>query len=542
MNPTDPTQNNQAPDGYSPGFSSSGVDIPPAPQPIPQAAMPGEVPPPPTAAVPPPPPVSTNTAPPPPPANPNMGGSPLPVTPLGSMDSQPSMVTPKRESRLPKGPIVAVLILIFLLLGGFSFAKFVLPRLSGGVSGNSTISWWGMWEDPKTVQPLIDEYQTAHPGVTIKYEQKSKEQYRERLSNAIAGGQGPDIMTIHNSWVPMFKTSLSPMPASVFSPQEFQQTFYPVMSRDLTLGTSIVGIPSEYDGLGLFVNDEIFSTYGKDVPTTWNDLRNTAISLTIKNNQGIIQQAGIAMGTTSNIDHWQEILALLMLQNGAKLESPTGSFAEGALDFYTVFSKTDKVWDDTLPNSTTMFANGKLAMMIAPSWRAHDIIAVSPTLKFRVLPVPQLPKNSPDEPDITYATYWVNAVSAKSANQTAAWEFMKFLSTKESYQKLYDNAAKIRTFGEPFPRVDMREAISADPKVGGFISLAGNAKSWYLDARTFDGETGINSRIGKYFEDAVNAVNKGFGTGSKEALVTASSGVLQVLVDYGLASAPPVTK
>jgi ABC-type glycerol-3-phosphate transport system substrate-binding protein len=189
-----------------------------------------------------------------------------------------------------------------------------------------------------------------------------------------------------------------------------------------------------------------------------------------------------------------------------------------------------------------MFANGKLAMMIAPSWRAHDIIAQSPSLKFRVLPVPQLPKNTPDEPDITYATYWANAVSSKSASQPAAWEFLKFLSTKESYQKLYDNAVKLRTFGEPFPRVDMRDSITADPKVGGFISLAGNAKSWYLDARTFDGETGINSRVSKYFEDAINSVNTSSAGNSHGALTTASNGVLQVLVDYGLAQAPAPAK
>ncbi len=523
MNPTDPNNPAQGVSTFPQGFSSSAMDIPPAPASVPPID---------TAAV--------HTAP----------AAPAPVmppsVPLGATtppSMQSTMVTPKKSPNIPKGPIVFVIILIFLILGVFSFAKFVLPKITGGGSSNSAITWWGLWEDPKTVQPLIDEYQAAHPGITIKYEQQSKEQYRERLANAVAGAQGPDIMTIHNSWVPMFRNALSPMPTTVFSPQEFQQTFYPVMSRDLTLGTSIVGIPTEYDGLGLFVNDDIFSTYGKEIPTTWNDLRNTAIALTIKNSQGIIQQAGIAMGTTANIDHWQEILALLMLQNGAKLETPTGTAAEGALDFYTVFSKTDHVWDDTLPNSTTMFANGKLAMMVAPSWRAHDIIAVNPTLKFRVLPVPQLPKNTPDEPDITYATYWVDSVSSKSKVQPAAWEFLKFLSSKESYQKLYDNAVKLRTFGEPYPRVDMRDSITRDPKVGGFISLAGNARSWYLYGRTFDGETGINSRIGKYFEDAIGAVNRGNGgVSSKNALLTASSGVLQVLVDYGLAAAPPVVK
>ncbi len=539
MNPADPTQPNTsqtASSQVSPFSSSVGIDIPPAPSDGVHAAPPVPAPQPATTpAVPQPfaapavPPVGPTTPPPPPPQN----------GPLNS--SQSSIVTHNSGPKVPKKLLLLILSVIFLVLGVFVVVKVLLPKLTGQTQ-KTTITWWGLWEESQTVQPLIDEYQSQHPDVVVQYERAAKEQYRERLSNALAQGTGPDIMTIHNSWVPMFKNVLSPMPSTVFSPQEYQQTFYPVMVSDLTLGSDIVGIPTGYDGLALYVNDEIFNTYGKTPPKTWNELRDLALELTVRDEKGVIRQSGIAMGSTSNVDDWQEILGLLMLQNGADLKKPTGEFAEQAITYFTILSTKDGNWNDTLPNSTALFANGKLAMMVGPSWRAHEILQQKPELKFHVVPVPQLPKNDPNEPDMTYATYWASAVSSKSAVQTAAWDFLKFMSTKESYEKLYTNASRVRAFGQPYPRIDMRDLIASDPKVGAFISLAGTAKSWYLADRTWDGDTGINSRMAKYFEDAVNSVTKQNNLAT-EALGIAAAGVNQVLVDYGLVAPPaPVKK
>ncbi|MFQ6032894.1 MAG: hypothetical protein ACE5K2_08240, partial [Candidatus Zixiibacteriota bacterium] len=148
-------------------------------------------------------------------------------------------------------------------------------------------------------------------------------------------------------------------------------------------------------------------------------------------------------------------------------------------------------------------------------------------LNFKVVPVPQLPGT-----DIAWASFWVEGVNRRSKNKEAAWEFLKFLSSKEVMQKLYQAESKIRLFGEPYSRVEMASMLQADPMVAPFINQASKAQTWYLCSRTFD--NGINERMIKYFEDAVNAVNA--GETPEEALATAASGVAQVLSQYGLAS------
>lgn len=442
-----------------------------------------------------------------------------------------SVISVQTKKTPPKILIFAALVLLVIISVFAAYKIFTNNPAVKKVGG--TITWWGLWEDKEVIQPLINEYESKNPGVKVEYIRQSPQDYRERLTSAIAKGSGPDIFAFHNSWVPMFRNSLDSLPASVMNPADYAKIFYPIASSDLTNGSSIVGIPMEYDALTLYVNQDIFEKSGRSVPTTWDDFRSTAKSLTVKDDQGVITQAGAAMGRTENVDSWPEILALLMLQNGVDLSNPVGKTAEDALTFFTIFSTNDGVWDGSQPSSTQAFAAGKLAMYIGPSWRALDIIQQNPSLRFKTYPIPQLPKDNPNQPDLTYATYWAQGVWSGSANKITAWEFLKFMSTQDSLTKFYENASKYRNFGEPYSRVDMASILISHPLIGSIVSQAPGAVSWYLNSRTFDGPTGINTQMNNYFADAVNSVVSGKLTVDK-ALTTTAEGVAQVLSQYKL--------
>ncbi len=457
-----------------------------------------------------------------------------------------AVAPPVSKKSFPKKLMFIVLGVLVLITTIFFIIKSVFLNTSKDES-TGEIVWWGLWEDDINILGLIDEYQSQNPGVKIKYVRQSKEDYRERLTNALAKGIGPDIFRFHNTWVPMYKTELDKLPSSVYSIADFSTNFYPVAVSDLTLGSSIVGIPLEYDGLSLFINEEIFEKSGKSIPDTWNDLRQTARELTIKDENGTITQSGVALGRTENVDHWPEILGLMMLQNGVNLTKPSECFSktggeselgtetclgEDALNFFTIFSTDDGVWDATLPQSTVAFAGGKLAMYFGPTWRAFEIRLQNPNLRFKTVAVPQLPKTEANEVDVTYASYWVEGVWAKSKNKTESWKFLKFLSESDNLERLYNQASKTRMFGEPYPRQDMENLLSDHPIIGSTINGAKTAQTWFLQSKTWDGPTGINTQINKYFEDAVNLVNT--GKEAKKALEPVTQGVIQVLSQYGI--------
>ena len=473
---------------------------------------------------------------------------PVPPPPLPSVASAKegpaSQIVPSKKFPFK----ILIVVVLLLVLAGAGFLAFKLFGSLGSLNSNN-ITWWGLWEPETVVKPLIDDYQKDHPNVKITYVQQSPREYRERLQTALSQSKGPDIFRIHNSWVPMFRSDLSPVPVSVFTAQSFDSTFYPAARADLKVGANYAAIPLMYDGLAMFVNDDLLKSTGLPVPQTWDDLRVVAQAMTkCDTSDGTcaagakILQSGAALGTADNVDHWQDILATLMLQNNVNLIAPAGKSAEDALSYYTIFVREDHMWDSTLPASTFQFAAGKVGIYFGPSWRIFEILAQNPQLKFSTHPLPQLPVDpTRGEQPAAWATYWAEAVNKKSAHAASAWDFLKFLSTPESLQKLYQNAAASgRSFGEIYPRTDMADSLKDSPYVAAFIQQAPIARSWYLASGTWDGASGINSRLSTYFADAVNTtLQSGAAT---NAVTTLSAGITQVLSTYGLVAIPQVKK
>jgi multiple sugar transport system substrate-binding protein len=507
-------------------------------------------------------PISIST---PPPSSPSETGAsssapplveapPLPPSPPtgeppgGPTDGSPSTSTiPQEEPKLggsnnaqasdiKRSPFrfLPLILLALLLIGGGIFAatkllgnQAVKPTTTPKKTTKQvTLTYWGLWETSSSLQTVFNDFSAQNPGVTINYVQQSPQDYRERLQAALDKGEGPDLFRFHNSWVPMLKKHLDSLPSSVMTTTDYNQIFYPVAQTDLKSSSSYFGIPLMIDGLGLYYNQEILSKAGKNPPTTWQEARTLATELTITDESGQIQQAGIALGTTTNVDHWSDIIGLMLLQNGADPAKPNSQLAQDAIAFYQLFL-ADGIWDKTLPNSTYAFAIGKVAMILAPSWRAHEITNINPDIKFTIAPVPQLPNTK-----VAWASYWVEGVSSQSKNKDLAWQLLKYLSEKETLRKFYTSASQERLFGEPFSRTDLADQLAGDPYTAAYVSTAPYAESWYLCSRTFD--SGINEQVIKYYEDALNAIES--GTAPAKALEVTQKGITQVLSRYGTGS------
>lgn len=421
-------------------------------------------------------------------------------------------------------PILVGIILIVLVVVGIRF--FLTKDSPVAPSTPTIITYWGLWEPTEVMEKVFAQFESQNPLIQVEYLQQSHQNYRERLQNAIDQGSGPDIFRYHHTWVPMLGSILDTAPNEILSPATFSQTFYPIATKNLIQNQKIVGIPLMIDGLALYYNQDMFSRANLTPPTDWEELRRIAKLLTLKTDTQILQ-GGVALGTTGNVDHFSDILGLMLLQNSADPAKPNNQLGQDALTFYTLFSRTDRVWDDSMPSSTYAFATEKAAMMIAPSWRAHDIREINPSLNFATVPVPQLP-----DTNVTWASFWVEGVSSKSssAEKSASWKLLEFLSQKEVLRQFYSSASDSpgRMFGEPFSRVDLADQLQNDPVVGAYITQAPQSQSWYLASFTHD--NGLNDRIIKYYEDAINAVNS--GESAQDALEPVELGIKQVLSDF----------
>ncbi len=434
-------------------------------------------------------------------------------------------------SKLIIGAVVLVALIAGILFYFFGARFFAQKQTTEPI----TLTYWGLWEDDQLIKPAIAAYQQSHPNVTINYVRQSSLNYRTRLQTQLRNGQGPDIFRIHNSWVPMFGPDISVAPSSVITQSDFSNTFYPVAKDTLTANGKIYALPIEIDGLVLFYNEDLLRNANVAPPTNWKDFIEGAKKMTVADSAGRIQTAGAALGTTNNVDHWPDIVALLFLQQpNGNLAAPNNQDGQDAIKFYTSFitDPAKKTWDQTLDSSTMMFAQNRLAYYFAPSWRAHELRQANPTLKFKTVAVPQLPGRN-----VAWATFWAETVSNRSQHPDEAWEFVKYLVSAEAQKLLYQQQSKVRLFGEPYSRIELAPSLANDPLVGSVVLQGNYYKSWYLNSRTFD--NGINDEMIKYYEDAVNASLSGQSLSA--ALETTSKGVKQILEKY-TRGAPDINK
>ena len=401
--------------------------------------------------------------------------------------------------------IIAAIIIVFIILiliFGLRTDKKPKPI---------TLEFWSVYDDRVNYSEAIEEYQKANKHVTIKYEKKSFTEYEQELINALAAGEGPDIFTIHHTWLSKHEDKISPMPQEgeeFYSAKIFKDTFVDVAYQDLVKNERIYGLPMYVDTLALYYNKDFFNSAGiPSVPETWDEFLNDVEVLTTKDSGGNIKRAGAAIGTAENVNRSTDILSLLMLQTGAEMTNNDDtqatfnqrvnldgeSFMPGkdALRFYTDFSNPTKriyCWNRQMPYSIDAFYEGRAAMMINYSYHIDTIRAKSPYLNFGVAPMPQIKNRNFD---VNYANYWAHTVSKNSDKVDEAWKFLIFLAKKENVQKYLEKSKR------PTARRDLIEWQRENSDLNVFANQSLSARSWYQ---------ADNQSIEKIFADMVKSV------------------------------------
>lgn len=380
---------------------------------------------------------------------------------------------------------------------------------------NVNLTYWGLWEPKEVFQPLIEAYQQQHPQTKIDYQPREIERYFETVLTHLKEGMAPDIIRVHNTWVPYLRPYLSSIPEDVLSISEYEQRFYPVTKETLFRDGKYYALPLEVDTLGLIYNRSLFTQAGiTQPPRTWDEFKVVSKKLTKKDATGNIIQAGAAIGFTTGIEHFNDLLGLLMAQNQVQFQNAQGqlifhlnlsaqgdNLAADVLSFYRLFQGENQVWNPAWPSAIEAFAQGKVAMIFAPSFRILDILALNPRLPLATAPVPQLTNNVSQQ--VNWASYWVEVVAKNSPHQEQAWQFLKFLTERENLKLMFQTASpQYRPFGEPYPRPDMADELSRNSYLQPFVQQATNAVSWNFVDGTQDRI--LNDRIKEILQTELN--------------------------------------
>lgn len=379
-----------------------------------------------------------------------------------------------------------------------------LVFLSIGCGGNTkaekvTLKVWKPFVESNEMQTIISDFQKQYPNVKIEYTKKNIENYESDLTDALAAGEGPDVYSINNTWLPRYANKVAPAPDKLFTVKEFRETFVDAISNDFIVDNKIYGTAMWVDSLGLYYNKDLMGTAGiATPPKTWLELAQHVRRITRQDETGYFNRSGVAMGTNSNVNRGVDIVYLLMLQAGVVPWSADGSspqFANSvrkgntsvpagkeALEFYTSFTNPNSenyTWNETSDYSTDAFANGRAAYLYGYAYTRAQIDSKAPNLNYDVAPVPQY---NLTDPSVNYANYFAEVVNKQSKHTAEAWNFIKFITSKASLDKYY---AKDK---QPSSRRDLIELQTNDTEIGVFAHANLTAKSFYKsDEAKFDG-------------------------------------------------------
>lgn len=408
------------------------------------------------------------------------------------------------------GGLVIFIALIALIISLFSSGSSEPVATPAPVAEKTIIEYWGLWESSEIMNKVFSDFE-AETGISVKYVKKDIEGYRLELQNVLSGtssGTAPDVFRYHFSWVPMLSDSLDVAPSNYFSRDTFTPAYYPIATENMVNNAGVIGIPLMYEGLTLVYNKDLFEAGGVSAaPADWTSFGIVARQLTNKNDAGQITQAGAAIGLADNIDHFSDLFGVLALQNGVDLKTTAKVDDESAListlEFYDSFyiDPETRVWDENMADSIVAFAEGRVAMIFVPSFRILDILALNPNLNIGVAPLPTI--DNTETGSQTWATFWVEGVSAKSKNKTAAWKLLEYLSRPDVQRTFFAEAQAMgRYFGEMYPRTSMASELSKNAYLQPYLYDAPSAQNFYLNDNTFDG--GLNDTMIDYYAEVIN--------------------------------------
>jgi len=382
---------------------------------------------------------------------------------------------------LAGGIVVVVLIIMVLVL-----------RSIGPGNQQVSLEFWGVFDNPTTFEKIFRDYTAINKNVKITYKQFAFDTYEKNLIDALAAGTGPDVLMIHNTWLPKHKNKLKALPATMsgqkkplFTIQDIKDQFVDVVEKDFVSNGQIYALPLYVDTLALYYNKDLFNTAGiSRPPQTWDDFNKDVEILTKLDASANITQAGAAIGTARNINRSTDILMDIMIQTGVPLADGTSSQVElsgnfggvpagaNALKYYTDFANPSThvyCWNDSLHYSIDAFSEGLAAMMFNYSHQVPVLKSKSSRLNYAVAPMPQASLG-----DIkNFANYWGLAVPLGSSNSDEAWKFIAYVASKEGSTSYLNESQR------PSARRDLVDIQKDNPDISIFANQSLTAKSWY---------------------------------------------------------------
>ncbi|MBP2381394.1 ABC transporter substrate-binding protein [Brachybacterium sacelli] len=365
----------------------------------------------------------------------------------------------------------------------------------GGAGGDVDISDTEMeatiefaaWESDFDWKSVLEGFTAKYPNITVETTKSPFKDFFTRLQTQASGDNLPDAFMMNGPSFQLYAShdkliSLE----SVVDAGELDFSNYPEAMEELYTYEDVpYGVPTSYDSIGLWYNEELFEKAGVEVPTvewTWENLHEAAKSISeALEGEGVYGFAGGAYN--------QELFYNLIFQAGGAVLNEDATQAEysspgsrQALQFLR-----DMVEDGSSPSIRTtadtspdeLFKSGKAAMVYGGSFRVAGYVDSAVGDVIQVVPLPK------GEQRGVVLHGGAVVAHADSDNREAAAAFAVYTGSQEAQEIIGGSGASIPAFQgtekayiEAHPDYDLEIFPESAEEYGFPYPVSANTQAW----------------------------------------------------------------
>ena len=344
---------------------------------------------------------------------------------------------------------------VFATLGALTLAVTACsPSASNGDSdssgGDITLEVWG-WrqEDVAAYEKIFQIYEDANPGVTVEYIPYKADEYDTILRTGLTDENGPDVAQLRSYGLlqPLVASeSLMPLDDEVEALAEF-----PDEVLDGARGVDdekTYGVPFALQTLHVIYNKALFDEHEITPPETWEDM---ITAFTTLKDTGLIPLAATVTDTWM-LPIQQEIFGASTYGGYAYLDQMLAGQAtftgQPWVDSLTTWQDTSQFWEPqfqgvSYADAQALFTSGQAAMFPGGIWELAVFAQANPDLELGIFNVPAPPNAAVSETLVPGYVDGSFGVSAKSPEQEAALDLVRWMATPEFGQAFTDELRQI---------------------------------------------------------------------------------------------------
>lgn len=393
--------------------------------------------------------------------------------------------------------------------------------------------------NPESIQPvnqmLVDHFQKTHPDYKVEVEYIPGDKLVETFTTQAAAKTLPDVVFLADLYVVPFAKAgiVYDMQSLAEADKDFdlKDVYENMLGLSKVNGKGLYMVPSSYDIVTVYYNKTMFDKAGAPTPKpdwTWDDMVKSCVTIREKTKEYCLGIGG-APGTGQGEDWWAYYVPWMrgyggdvMDKDGKKATLNSPETIAGIQAYVDLWTKYDIALPLDFDAGGNCFLNQKCAVFLMIPGFMSAVRGLQPQpFEWDVEVIPSHPKGR-----FTGMGTYGYAVSANATDPQAAWDFVKYLASKDAQLAIATNYA-----GTPLLR-----SLREDPKLVNLAPPPKNITAFIKNGANgilptyFPGDCGslYAGQINQEIKDAIDGAIKA-GTKVADALNAANDNIQKCL-------------